>query len=378
VWAIRPDVIAHDVDRDGDLDLVVASFSRIAWLENRLDQNPSTWLSHTVDSTVVAASSVAVADVDGNGETEIVSGCINSPLLAWWGRPTVLTNPWTRHEIQNSDKITDVSVVDLDADGDQDIISSRWNASSGGLTLWENTGGAAFVDRELGGVYSPGPGRPRSATSTPTATSTSRLPPEDSDLVEVIENVTIHSTADVTIVASKSVEGALPRPLDLGVTDLDGDGDLDIVSYDDTQRLHWRDMPDDAPTLLQATSAVLNTDAFELADIDNDGGHRRRHGALRRAGVAGESRLRQPVRAPHHRLGLDHRARHGRGLRPRWPTRRDRAEQRDHGSALVAESGQWPELVREPAGNHDHQFQRPGDRRSGPRRRGRGGDRRRR
>jgi hypothetical protein len=120
------------VDRDGDLDLVVASFSRIAWLENRLDQNPSTWLSHTVDSTVVAASSVAVADVDGNGETEIVSGCINSPLLAWWGRPTVLTNPWTRHEIQNSDKITDVSVVDLDADGDQDIISSRWNASSGG------------------------------------------------------------------------------------------------------------------------------------------------------------------------------------------------------------------------------------------------------
>jgi hypothetical protein len=264
------DVIAHDVDRDGDLDLVVASFSRIAWLENRLDQNPSTWLSHTVDSTVVAASSVAVADVDGNGETEIVSGCINSPLLAWWGRPTVLTNPWTRHEIQNSDKITDVSVVDLDADGDQDIISSRWNASSGGLTLWENTGGAAFVDRELGGVYfrvwATAVGDIDTDGDLDFAVATG-----DSDLVEVMENVTIHSTADVTIVASKSAEGALPRPMDLGVTDLDRDGDLDIVSYDDTHRLHWRDMPDDAPTLLQATSAVLNSDAFELADIDNDG-----------------------------------------------------------------------------------------------------------
>jgi hypothetical protein len=127
-----------------------------------------------------------------------------------------------------------------------------------------------FVDRELGGVYSrvwaTAVGDIDTDGDLDFAVATG-----DSDLVEVIENVTIHSTADVTIVASKSVEGALPRPLDLGVTDLDGDGDLDIVSYDDTQRLHWRDMPDDAPTLLQATSAVLNTDAFELADIDNDG-----------------------------------------------------------------------------------------------------------
>jgi len=265
------DAIVHDVDVDGDLDIVVAGFSRITWLENRLDETVATWLAHDVDTNVTAADSVVMGDVDGDGQNEIVAGCINSALLAWWDRPTVLTNPWTRNEIQSTTAITDVGLSDLDQDGDLDILASKWGAANGGLVYWEGDGFGHFQSHELGGVY-----QQLRATAVGDLDGDGdadfALAAGNSDVVETIENLTIRSKITTAVVDPTKTEGSGPTPLVLATVDLDRDGDPDIVSYDDDERLRWRDSAFDTGIVLQATSATLNSDrAFALADVDNDG-----------------------------------------------------------------------------------------------------------
>ena len=258
--------IANDVDLDGDQDLVVITTAKLVWLENRLNEVSPSWLTHDVDSDLPGGLGLTMGDIDGDGQEEIVAGSVNPPLLAFWDRPIVVTNAWTQTDVQGSYAVADIDLRDADQDGDLDLLVTRWNPN-GDLRYWQNDGSAAFSEQDLGGDY-----------QTPRATVAADLNLDgdldfaiaggDSDVIDVIENLTIRSS-----VRFQDAEGEFRgpvRPIAFGLTDLDGDGDLDIVSYDDDERLRYRDNINDPGTLL--TSVTLSDpQAFALADIDNDG-----------------------------------------------------------------------------------------------------------
>ena len=265
------DAVSHDIDLDGDLDLVVATFNRIVWVENRLNETTTTWLSHDVATGLTAAESIVVGDVDGDGEDEIVAGMVNDPLLAWWYRPAVLTSPWTRKVIQSDYGVADLGLHDIDQDGDLDILASKWAAGDGGLRYWQNNGVGTFVEQNLGGSY-----QNLRATAIGDLDSDGdadfALAGGGSDVVETITNLTVHSSISDLVFGQSKVAGSSLSPLAMAAVDLDLDGDLDILSYDNDQGLRWRDTVEDAGTIFQATGSILNDPkAFELADIDNDG-----------------------------------------------------------------------------------------------------------
>jgi len=266
------DAVASDIDLDGDQDLVIVTytqtFTNLVWLENRLDEPSTSWLVHDIDSDVPAGIAVDSGDIDGDGQDEIVFGAINMPLLAFYDRPPVITDAWTQTVIQSSYAVADVDLRDLDQDGDLDVLATRWSPN-GDLRYWQNDGAGAFIEQDLGGDY-----------QTPRATATADFDLDgdldfavaggNSNVVDTIENQTIRSSVRFEDAQGDFRGSAFP--IAFGMTDLDGDGDIDVVSYDSDERLRYRDNMNDPGTLLQATSAVLNDpQAFALADMDNDG-----------------------------------------------------------------------------------------------------------
>ena len=65
-------VYAADIDNDGDLDVLSASYSddKIAWYENDGAADPS-FTARTITTSADGARSVFAADIDGDGDLDI-------------------------------------------------------------------------------------------------------------------------------------------------------------------------------------------------------------------------------------------------------------------------------------------------------------------
>ena len=76
-------VFAADVDGDGDTDVLSASCydDKIAWYENDGSQN---FTAHTITTAADGARSVFAADVDGDGDTDVLSASVYDDKIAWY------------------------------------------------------------------------------------------------------------------------------------------------------------------------------------------------------------------------------------------------------------------------------------------------------
>jgi hypothetical protein len=122
-----------DMNGDGRLDAVVgfeaiSKPGRVVWYENPPDPR-GLWVEHEV-AKVVGPMSLAVVDVDGDGDLDIIVGEHNlvAPHSAtlWYleNRPA---QPWRKHRIWTGDEHHDGLVAfDLDGDGDVDFASVGW------------------------------------------------------------------------------------------------------------------------------------------------------------------------------------------------------------------------------------------------------------
>jgi hypothetical protein len=134
-----------DIDGDGDLDAVVgyegANKSRhLAWYEQPTDPT-ALWREHII-ATLIGPMSLAVADMDGDGDFDIVVG-EHRPAKPGKASLFVFENEngrgsnWKRHLVHRGDEHHDgAQVVDIDNDGDLDIISIGWK--HGKVLLYEN------------------------------------------------------------------------------------------------------------------------------------------------------------------------------------------------------------------------------------------------
>ena len=120
------DVHVADLDGDGDLDIISASDNddTIAWYENDGAANP-TFTAVDIATSADGARDVHVADLDGDGDLDIISASFEDDTVAWYENDGAADPTFTAANIATSaDGADAVHVADMDGDGDLDIVSA--------------------------------------------------------------------------------------------------------------------------------------------------------------------------------------------------------------------------------------------------------------
>ncbi|MCB9849578.1 MAG: VCBS repeat-containing protein [Phycisphaerales bacterium] len=134
-------VFAIDLDGDTDLDVLAASFldDTVSWFEN-LDGAGNFGPEQVISSTADAATSVLACDIDGDLDNDVLVANSGDDAIVWhenldgagnFGPPRVIT------ELVSG--IQSVATADMDNDGDLDVLSASFQNDR--LAWYENEDG---------------------------------------------------------------------------------------------------------------------------------------------------------------------------------------------------------------------------------------------
>ncbi len=154
--------IFADLDRDGDLDLAVAANGTttkdVSWYENTAGDG-SAWTIHIIDSTMNGARGIGVADVDADGDPDVVASAEFDDKVTFYKNVAGTGLTWTETQINTAlfDGGSNLVIVDIDTDGKLDVAAVAEQAAN--CVWWRNTAGdgsawtETFVSPSVGGAY---------------------------------------------------------------------------------------------------------------------------------------------------------------------------------------------------------------------------------
>lgn len=211
-----------DLDGDNDLDIIVAAnfLNRFFWLEN-LDGLGNFGPQRVIDNNADSANEAIGVDIDGDGDMDVVGAISNDSSAVWYENLDGLGNFGPRNTISfNLLACRAVFAADIDNDGDMDDVANSGDQVT--ISWFENTDG-------LG-----------------------------------------------TFGAQQVIAGAVSYVTDVFCSDIDGDGNLDVVGVtnDDFGTVSWYENTDglgDFGPRQIITLGALNGRSIFCADLDNDG-----------------------------------------------------------------------------------------------------------
>ncbi len=266
-------VHAADLDADGDLDVVSASSNddKVAWYENDGAANPSFTL-RTISLLIDGASSVTTADVDGDGDLDVLASAADSNSIYWLESNGAANPLFTRRTIVANAAISAQSVASADVDGDGDIDVLSASRSDNKIAWYENDGAAnpSFVLRTI-------------STSEQYASAVAAADMDGDGDIDALSAAYIggkiawhenNGAADPAFI-SRTVSLATAGASDVRAMDLDADGDMDILAaaaYD--SKVVWFENDGAANPSFALRTISLDTPGVRsaiAADLDNDG-----------------------------------------------------------------------------------------------------------
>lgn len=264
-------VFPADVDGDGDMDVVGSApvDDEVLWFENDGNQN---FTERIVTNTADGSSGVYSSDLDGDGDMDILATSQATSSIFWFENDG--NQNFTEKVISSSAGTpSKVYTVDIDGDGDQDVLSASFGPSgttNGRLTWHENDGSENFTDHVIPGINGTGAypidvdedGDIDIVATSSVASFTTFFTDEllwfenDGN-----QNFTEHIVSNVSVGQE-----------DTYATDIDGDGDVDILMTGTSNFLGWFENDGSQNfTEHEIGSSESQPRAVYASDFDGDG-----------------------------------------------------------------------------------------------------------
>ncbi len=252
-------VYSADVDSDGDIDVLSASWldDKIAWYENNGEES---FTDHTITTSANGANSVFAVDLDSDGDIDVLSASWLDDNIVWYENDG--DENFTYQNIPTSaNGAKSIYAVDVDDDGDIDVLSASMGVPPyfyGGINWYENDGDENFNDHTI-------------MTSEDGANSVYAVDLDSDGDMDVLsasggsdDNITWYENNGYENFSTHTITTNVESAHSVYVADVDSDGDIDVLSasyYDD--KIAWYEN-------LQITGIINdNIITSNLIDLNN-------------------------------------------------------------------------------------------------------------
>ena len=150
-----------DIDGDGDIDIAAGREAgeahRVIWYENP-GNGLGDWKGRLVSETAFPPDRIVIAEINGDSRPDVVVSEERYPgpdpdaSLYWFEQPGDVRNQaWKKHVVVTEYSLNNLDVADMDHDGDFDIITCEHKGPKGTqkLQIFENDGKGGFTEHVI-------------------------------------------------------------------------------------------------------------------------------------------------------------------------------------------------------------------------------------
>jgi hypothetical protein len=270
-------VYAADIDSDGNADVIVASFDdgKVSWYKN-LGSSGLFSKQKVITKNADGAAAVHVADLDGDGDNDVISGSYENlsnsgdNKLAWYENKEDggFSDQKVIDDFFSDDGVLSVFAADINDNGLKDIIVAVGDGlTSGEIGWYKNEGDGSFSsdynliadDIEVESVYA---GDPDGDSDMDVLSKSSE------------EEIAWYLNSDGSFSGNKkmNVPGGSE---DLYYADIDGDGTRDVLSSS-RDKVSWYKISDEPDATFSWSNEKIvaedvdNAESIYPADLDGD------------------------------------------------------------------------------------------------------------